>query len=51
MRTFDSPAELDEDKNVYEQIKMCFDAYSSENWNVIFDWYVAGKITVLNGYL
>lgn len=29
--------ELDEDKNVYEQIKMCFDAYESENWNVIFD--------------
>lgn len=29
--------ELDEDKNVYDQIKMCFDAYSDENWKVIFD--------------
>lgn len=29
--------ELDEDKNVYDQIKMCFDAYRDENWKVIFD--------------
>lgn len=33
----DNLPELDEDKNVYEQIKMCFDAYESENWSVIFD--------------
>ena len=29
--------ELDEDKNVYSQIKMCFDAYQDENWQVVFD--------------
>lgn len=28
---------LDEDKNVYSQIKMCFDAYENDKWNVIFD--------------
>ena len=28
---------LDEDKNIYSQIKMCFDAYRSEKWEVIFD--------------
>ena len=33
----DNLPELDEDKNVYEQIKMCFDAYEYENWSVIFD--------------
>ena len=35
--SLDNLPKLDEDKNVYEQIKMCFDAYESENWNVIFD--------------
>lgn len=29
--------ELDEDKNVFSQIKMCFDAYNSKNWEVLFD--------------
>lgn len=29
--------ELDEDKNVFSQIKMCFDAYNSKNWEVPFD--------------
>jgi len=29
--------ELDEDKNVFSQIKMCFDAYQDENWQVVFD--------------
>lgn len=28
---------LDEDKNVYEQIKMCFEADGDEDWKVIFD--------------
>lgn len=35
--SLDDLPELDEDKNVYSQIKMCFDAYSDENWKVIFD--------------
>lgn len=29
--------ELDEEKNVYAQVKMCFDAYKDENWEVVFD--------------
>ena len=28
---------LDEDKNVYEQIKMCFDAIKDNKWQVVFD--------------
>lgn len=28
---------LSEGKNNYEQIKMCFDAYADENWQVVFD--------------
>lgn len=28
---------LDEDKNVYEQIKMCFDAMKDNKWQVVFD--------------
>ena len=28
---------LAEEKNTYEQIKMCFDANADENWKVIFD--------------
>ncbi len=28
---------LDEDKNVYDQIQMCFDAYKDENWKIVFD--------------
>lgn len=28
---------LDEDKNVYNQIKMCFDAHENDNWEVVFD--------------
>ncbi len=28
---------LDEDKNIYDQVKMCFAAASSEKWDVIFD--------------
>lgn len=28
---------LDEDKTVYGQVKMCFDACQDEKWNVIFD--------------
>lgn len=28
---------LAENKNTYEQIKMCFDAKADENWRVIFD--------------
>ena len=35
--SLDNLPELDADKNVYEQIRMCFDAYSDENWNVLFD--------------
>lgn len=33
----DNLPELDEDKVVYEQIKMCFGAYEKENWNAVFD--------------
>lgn len=33
----DSLPELAEEKNTYEQIKMCFDAKNDENWQVIFD--------------
>lgn len=29
--------ELDEDKNVYEQIVMCFEAYENEKWEPLFD--------------
>lgn len=29
--------ELDEDKNVYEQIAMCFEAYENEKWEPLFD--------------
>lgn len=35
--SLDNLPELDADKNVYEQIRMCFDAYNDENWNVLFD--------------
>lgn len=28
---------IDENKNVYDQIKMCFDAYKNEKWEVVFD--------------
>ncbi|MCB2291528.1 NUDIX hydrolase [Clostridium sp. CS001] len=28
---------IDENKNVYDQIKMCFDAHKNEKWDVIFD--------------
>lgn len=28
---------LDENKNIYSQIQMCFDASNSEKWDVIFD--------------
>ena len=28
---------LNDDKNVYSQIKMCFDAATNKNWEVIFD--------------
>lgn len=28
---------IDENKNVYDQIQMCFDAHKSEKWEVIFD--------------
>jgi len=28
---------LDENKNIYNQIEMCFDAFNNENWEVIFD--------------
>lgn len=28
---------LDEDKNIYYQIQMCFDAFISEKWEVVFD--------------
>jgi len=28
---------LDENKNIYSQIKMCFDALNSDKWEVIFD--------------
>ena len=33
----DELPELAEEKNNYEQIKMCFDAKDDENWQVIFD--------------
>lgn len=33
----DNLPELDEDKTVYSQVKMCFDAYQDKEWNVIFD--------------
>lgn len=35
--SLDNLPELDEDKNVFSQIKMCFDAYNSKNWEVPFD--------------
>lgn len=35
--SLDSLPELAEEKNTYEQIKMCFDAKDNENWQVIFD--------------
>lgn len=35
--SLDNLPELDEDKNVFPQIKMCFDAYNSKNWEVPFD--------------
>ncbi|WP_454055043.1 NUDIX hydrolase N-terminal domain-containing protein [Clostridium sp. Marseille-Q7071] len=28
---------IDENKNVYDQIQMCFDAHKNEKWEVIFD--------------
>lgn len=33
----DELPELAEDKNVKEQIEMCFDAYHSENWKTLID--------------
>ena len=33
----DALPELDEDKNVFSQIEMCFRAYKDPSWNVIFD--------------
>jgi len=33
----DNLPELDEDRNVYSQIKMCFDAYHDKNWKVVFE--------------
>ncbi len=35
--TLDELPALDEDKNVYSQVKMCFDANEDEKWEVIFD--------------
>ena len=35
--SLDDLPQLDEDKNVYEQLEMCFKAYNSDNWNAIFD--------------
>lgn len=35
--SMDELPQLAENKNNYEQIKMCFDAYKDENWKVIFD--------------
>ena len=35
--TLDDLPVLDEDKNVYSQVKMCFDAYQNEKWEVVFD--------------
>lgn len=35
--SLDNLPELDEDKNVYAQIEMCFDAYRDKNWKVLFD--------------
>ena len=35
--TLDNLPLLDEDKTVYDQVKMCFDAYKDEMWKVIFD--------------
>lgn len=35
--TLDSLPEIAENKNTYEQIKMCFDAKDDENWRVVFD--------------
>jgi len=29
--------ELAEEKNNYDQISMCFDAYRQENWKTVFD--------------
>ena len=33
----DNLPKLDEDRNVYSQIQMCFDAYNDENWKVVFE--------------
>lgn len=35
--SLDNLPELDEEKNVYAQVKMCFDAYNDEKWEVVFD--------------
>ena len=33
----DNLPQIAENKNTYDQIKMCFDAYKDENWNVVLD--------------
>lgn len=35
--SLDNLPTVDEDKNTFAQVKMCFDAYKSEKWEVIFD--------------
>ena len=35
--SLDKLPELDEDKNVYAQIEMCFEAYRDKDWKVLFD--------------
>lgn len=36
--SLDNLPELDKDKNIYDQIRLCFDAYNAaDNWKVLFD--------------